>query len=68
MNAFWSLTMYDASDKMLVDNEISRYKVGSDTQGLKVAENGSITIPISHKSPRERMPPTGYRHPKAVST
>lgn len=52
VNAFWSLTMYDASDKMLVDNEINRYKVGTDTQGLKVAADGSITIPISHKKPQ----------------
>ncbi|WP_200887959.1 DUF1214 domain-containing protein [Pseudomonas simiae] len=52
VNAFWSLTMYDANDKMLVDNEINRYKVGSDTQGLKVAADGSITIPISRKKPQ----------------
>lgn len=52
VGAFWSLTMYDASDKMLVENEIHRYKVGSDTQGLKVAADGSITIPISHSKPK----------------
>ncbi len=52
VNAFWSLTLYDASNKMLVDNEIGRYKVGSDTPGLKVAADGSITIPISHKKPQ----------------
>ncbi|MFG6203299.1 DUF1254 domain-containing protein [Pseudomonas retamae] len=52
VNAFWSLTMYDANDKMLVENEINRYKVGTDTPGLKVAADGSITIPISHKKPQ----------------
>ncbi|MCW0921141.1 DUF1214 domain-containing protein [Pseudomonas sp. RG1] len=51
VDAFWSLTMYDANDKMLVDNPINRYKVGTDTQGLKVAADGSITIPISHDKP-----------------
>jgi hypothetical protein len=43
---------YDASDKMLVDNEINRYKVDTDTQGLKVASDGSIKSPISHKKPQ----------------
>lgn len=52
VNAFWSLTMYNAEDKMLVDNEIGRYKVGSDTQGLRTAADGSITIPISHSKPQ----------------
>ncbi|WP_442114197.1 DUF1254 domain-containing protein [Pseudomonas sp. NUPR-001] len=52
VGAFWSLTMYDASDKMLVDNELARYKVGTDTPGLTVAKDGSITMPISHAKPQ----------------
>ena len=52
VGAFWSLTMYNAGDKMLVDNELGRYKVGPDTKGLKVAQDGSITIPISHTKPQ----------------
>lgn len=51
VGAFWSLTMYNADDKMLVANDIGRYKVGSDTPGLKIAQDGSITIPISHTKP-----------------
>ncbi|AOX99334.1 DUF1254 domain-containing protein [Jeongeupia sp. USM3] len=51
VGAFWSLTMYNADDKMLVNNEIGRYKVGTDTPGLKAAPDGSITIPISHSKP-----------------
>ena len=65
VNAFWSLTMYDASDKMLVDNEINRYKVGTDTQGLKVAADGSITIPISHKKPQGENAANWLPAPKA---
>ena len=34
VGAFWSLTMYNASDKMLVENPLNRFKVGSDTKGL----------------------------------
>ena len=48
VNAFWSVTVYDAKDKMLVENPIGRYKVGSDTRGLKTAPDGSITIRLQH--------------------
>jgi len=51
VNAFWSLTMYNADDKMLVANEIQRYKVGSDTEGLAQGKNGSMTIRIQHQKP-----------------
>jgi hypothetical protein len=52
VNAFWSLTMYNASDKMLVENTIDRFKVGTDTRGLKRAADGSITIPIQVEAPQ----------------
>jgi hypothetical protein len=52
VDAFWSLTIYNADDKMLVDNPISRYKVGSETPGLKVNPDGSFTILIQHDQPQ----------------
>lgn len=52
VGAFWSLTIYNAGDKMLVENEINRFKVGTDTIGLKVLSNGSFEIPIQHKKPK----------------
>ena len=51
VDAFWSLTLYNADDKLLVANDIKRYKVGTDTEGLRTAPDGSITIPISHEKP-----------------
>ena len=51
VDAFWSLTIYNAGDKLLVDNPIGRYKVGSDTQGLVTAADGSITIPLRNAAP-----------------
>jgi hypothetical protein len=51
VNAFWSLTIYNASDKMLVENPINRYKVGTDTQGLVKGSDGSISIPIQAEKP-----------------
>jgi hypothetical protein len=53
VNGFWSLTMYNAADKMLVDNPIQLYKVGTDTQGLKKGADGSITIAIQNEQPAE---------------
>lgn len=40
VDAFWSLTMYNAADKLLVENPIQRYKVGTDTENLKKAADG----------------------------
>ena len=51
VDAFWSLTVYNAGDKLLVENPIARYKVGSDTHGLVTAPDGSITIPLRHAAP-----------------
>ena len=51
VNAFWSLTIYNAGDKLLVDNPIGRYKLGSDTSGLVTAADGSITITLAHVAP-----------------
>ena len=53
VDAFWSLTIYNADDKMLVDNPINRYKVGSDTGGLKVNPDGAFTILIQNDEPQE---------------
>lgn len=51
VDAFWSATIYNADDKMLVDNPINRYKVGSETPGLKTNADGSISISIQHDQP-----------------
>lgn len=53
VNAFWSITMYDASNKMLVTNPLNRYKVGSDTPGLIKGKDGKIKIILSHSKPTE---------------
>ena len=51
-DAFWSLTLYNAVDKMLVHNEIGRYKLGSDTPGLKVAADGSFDLYLQRDMPK----------------
>lgn len=51
VDAFWSLTMYRASDKMLVANEIDRYRVGPDTPGLRIEFDGSLEILVQYGRP-----------------
>jgi len=48
---FWSITMYDAKDRMLVENPINRYSIGDRTSGLKYDGDGSLTIHLQHGSP-----------------
>jgi hypothetical protein len=51
VDAFWSLTMYDAHEFYLVDNPIKRYSIGDRTPGLKYGQDGSLTIYIQKESP-----------------
>ena len=55
LGGFWSLTMYDAEDRFMVQNEINRYKIGSTTEGLIRNADGSLTISISHARPSDTM-------------
>jgi len=53
VDAFWSLTMYDASDFYLVANPIDRYSIGDRTPGLVTGDDGSVTIVIQRDAPDE---------------
>lgn len=64
VGGFWSLTLYNAEDKMLVENPIHRYKVGTDTKDLVVNKDGSFTIPIQHKKPEDAMAANWLPAPK----
>jgi hypothetical protein len=51
-NAFWSLTMYDGTSKLLVDNPLNRYLINSPMVGsLKRDADGGITLYLQHASP-----------------
>jgi hypothetical protein len=51
VDAFWSLTMYDVPNFLLLANPIDRYSIGDRTPGLEVAGDGSLTIYLQHESP-----------------
>lgn len=51
VEAFWSLTMYDAQTCMLVPNPIGRFAIGNRTPGLRSDPDGGLTIHISHAPP-----------------
>ena len=48
---FWSMTMYDLPGRLLVDNPIDRYAIGSRTDGLKTNADGSVDIDLQGTSP-----------------
>jgi hypothetical protein len=48
---FWSMTMYRLPERLLVDNKINRYSIGSATPGIVTADDGSLTLDISAHSP-----------------
>ena len=50
VGAFWSTTMYDAKKRLMTENLINRYKIGS-ADNLKANADGSTTIYIQADSP-----------------
>lgn len=52
VNAFWSITMYDGSTQLLIDNPINRYLINSPMlDQLKKNADGSLTVYIQKDSP-----------------
>jgi hypothetical protein len=53
VDAFWSLTMYDATNFYLVENPLNRYSIGDRTPGLVTGEDGSLTIVMQNEEPSD---------------
>jgi hypothetical protein len=53
VDGFWSLTMYDRRDFMLVPNAIGRYAIGDRTRGLVRGADGSLTIHVQQAPPAD---------------
>ena len=50
VGAFWSTTIYDAKKRLMVENKLNRYKIGS-ADKLKADKDGSTTLYIQADSP-----------------
>ncbi len=58
VNAFWSLTMYDLPQSLLVANPINRYLINSPMlPQMKQDADGGLTIYIQHESPGKDKEP-----------
>jgi len=52
VNAFWSITMYDAKTQLLIKNPINRYLINSPMlSNMKLDAKGNLIIYIQHTSP-----------------
>ncbi len=53
VGAFWSLTMYDKGDCMLVDNPIDRYSLGDRSPSLRRDPDGSLRLHLGAVPPAD---------------
>jgi hypothetical protein len=53
VNAFWSVTMYDA-ERYLVENPLHRYAIRDRTPGLRYNQDGSLDIYLQREAPAGR--------------
>jgi hypothetical protein len=66
VNAFWSLTMYNLPQQLLVKNPINRYLINSPMlPNLKLDSNGGLTIYIQAESPGKDREANWLPAPKA---
>ena len=69
VNAFWSVTMYDAKSQLLVANPINRYLINSPMlPDLKKNGDGSLTLYVQKDSPARTRRRTGCPHRMMNST
>ncbi|NEZ56370.1 DUF1254 domain-containing protein [Adonisia turfae] len=55
-DAFWSATMYNLPEQLLVENDLNRYLINStmlDNNELVLDEDGGLTLYIQHAQPTE---------------
>lgn len=54
VDSFWSLSMYEPTEQgefFFVDNPLHRYAIGDRTPGLRLTDDGSLTIWLGHERP-----------------
>ena len=53
VDAFWSITMYNLPEQLMVENPIDRYSIGDRTEGLSFGRSRSLELYFSMVSPAE---------------
>ena len=53
VNAFWSLSAYDATTQQFYPNAIDRYVISDRTPGIRWSPDGSLTVNIQHHQPSD---------------
>lgn len=53
VGAFWSVTLYDKADCMLVDNALNRYSLGDRSSVLRYDADGGLRLFFSAQAPRD---------------
>jgi len=67
VNAFWSLTMYNLPQSLLVVNPINRYLINSPMlPNMKKANDGSLTLYIQNESPGKALESNWLPAPKGA--
>jgi len=64
VDAFWSLTMYDDRNCLLVPNDLDRYRIGDRSRGLVRDPDGGLTLHIGHGSPGAALEPNWLPAPE----
>ncbi|RJF95536.1 DUF1254 domain-containing protein [Noviherbaspirillum saxi] len=53
VGAFWSVTLYDKADCMLVDNPLNRYSLGDRSPTLRAASDGGLSLYFGAQPPAD---------------
>jgi hypothetical protein len=57
---FWSATLYTLPQRLLSANEIDRYSIGDRTEGIRYADDGSLTLFVQHRRPADEAEATNW--------
>ncbi|MDN3642941.1 DUF1254 domain-containing protein [Lutimonas halocynthiae] len=58
VNAFWSLSMYDGTTQLFIDNSLDRYLLNSNSlDSFVFGEDGSLTLYVQKESPGKELEP-----------
>lgn len=56
VNAFWSLTMYDAKTQLMIENKLNRYLLNSTMiENMNTNDDGSLTLYFQSDAPKDEL-------------